>query len=109
MPGMRLSREYLSGRRRPAAAPITPTAPPVARVLEWPDERPAPQRRHSPDPKVVDELYAEFAAAYPDPVDEFEDALAERLGLRRHPACDLEEWRRTRVEAIDALEDVTAG
>jgi hypothetical protein len=57
------------------------------------------------DSRVVDELCAELAVLYPDPVDVFEDAVAERLGLRRHPGCDLDGWRRARVRAIDALED----
>jgi len=56
------------------------------------------------DPRVVDELFAELAALYPDPVDEFEDALAARLGVHRHPGWDLEQWRRERVRAIDARE-----
>lgn len=57
------------------------------------------------DPRVVDELCEELAAQFPDPVDVFEDALAERLGVRRHPDCGLAEWRRVRVQAIDALDD----
>jgi hypothetical protein len=53
------------------------------------------------DPRVVDELCAELADLYPDPVDEFEDALAEGLGVRRHPALELDQWRQVRAQAID--------
>jgi hypothetical protein len=37
-----------------------------------------------------------------DPVDHFEDELARRLGIERHPAMTYEVWRRHRVEAIEA-------
>jgi hypothetical protein len=65
--------------------------------------------RRDVDPRVVEELCAELAELYPDPVDEFEDSLAETMGLRRHPECDLKEWRRVRVQAIEALEADAAG
>ncbi len=41
---------------------------------------------------------------FPDSVDVFEDDLAEKLGLNRHPALSLKEWRRARVRLIDAAE-----
>ncbi len=48
----------------------------------------------------VEELAAELAEAFPDPVDVFEDDLARELGLRRHPAMPLDQWRpRRRVSA----------
>lgn len=38
----------------------------------------------------------------PDPVDVFEDLLAARLGLRRHPGLSQDRWRRLRVAFIEA-------
>ena len=52
---------------------------------------------------AVEELSAELEAAFPDPVDVFEDDLARQLGLRRHPALAQDEWRRVRVRYIESL------
>lgn len=38
---------------------------------------------------------------FPDPVDLFEDRLAELLGARRHPALSYNEWRVVRVSFIE--------
>ncbi len=42
--------------------------------------------------------------AFPDPVDVFEDALANKLGLERHPGMPLDEWRWVRVRFIEQAE-----
>lgn len=39
---------------------------------------------------------------YPDPVDQFEDLLAELLGVHRHPTIPYKVWRIVRVRAIEA-------
>ena len=42
---------------------------------------------------------------YPDEVDEFEDLLCGMLGICRHPAASLSDWRIERVQAIEAAGD----
>ncbi len=51
---------------------------------------------------AIEELDAGWLREYPDPVDVFEDELAVRLGLRRHPDLSLDEWRQVRVRYIEA-------
>ena len=41
-----------------------------------------------------------LVAQFPDEADEFEDRLAAKLGLVRHPGLSQEEWRRVRVEYL---------
>lgn len=55
----------------------------------------------APDPKVS-QLMAELERVFPDPVDVFEDELAARIGIHRHPNCPRQAWRRHRVAAIEA-------
>lgn len=55
------------------------------------------------DAEAVEELAAELAVQYPEPVDVLEDGLARRLGLRRHPRCPLEVWRRVRVRFLERV------
>lgn len=43
---------------------------------------------------AVEELNAALIREFPDPVDVFEDDLAEKLGLKRGPGMSLDEWRR---------------
>lgn len=47
-------------------------------------------------------LLALDADLHPDPVDVFENFLAARLGLTRHPSFDQAAWRRIRVAFIEA-------
>ena len=56
---------------------------------------------------TVEELLQAWGIEFPDPVDVFEDELAARLGLVRHPSCSLEDWRTQRVRLIDAAEDAS--
>ena len=57
-------------------------------------------------PKTFEEKLEELMALadwlYPDPVDLYEDELARRLGLVRHPSAAYEEWRRQRVAFIES-------
>ena len=53
---------------------------------------------------AVDEMHAVLMHRFPDPVDVFEDQLAQELGLERAPGMSLEEWRRTRVRFIEAAD-----
>lgn len=53
----------------------------------------------------LDALLALDADLRPDPVDVFEDLLAIRLGLSRHPDLSQDRWRRLRVEFIEATGD----
>lgn len=53
-------------------------------------------------PADVEHLLDLLEAEHPDPVDLFEDELARRLGIERHPAMTCDLWRRRRVEAIEA-------
>lgn len=39
---------------------------------------------------------------YPDPVDQFEDLLAELLGVYRHSAMPYRVWRGVRMKTIEA-------
>ena len=55
--------------------------------------------------EAVEELLKALEAEFPEPVDVYENELAGRLGLVRHPSCPLEEWRRQRVRLIDTAED----
>ncbi len=50
---------------------------------------------------AIAELDAEPVREFPDPVDVFEDELAEQMGLRRHPELSLHEWRVVRVQFIE--------
>lgn len=50
----------------------------------------------------LDSLLALDTDLHPDPVDVFEDLLAARLGLTRHPGLDQASWRRLRVAFIEA-------
>ena len=50
---------------------------------------------------AIEEIDAACLREFPDPVDVFEDELAERLGLRRHPTLSLNEWRKVRVRYVD--------
>jgi hypothetical protein len=50
----------------------------------------------------VDALLALLDEEYPEPVDVFEDELARRLGVERHPGTPYALWRRRRVEVIAA-------
>lgn len=50
----------------------------------------------------LDSLLALDADLHPDPVDIFEDLLASRLGLSRHPGLSQDRWRRLRVAFIEA-------
>ena len=45
---------------------------------------------------------AEMERLDPCPVDAFEDELARRLGIERHPSLDVKEWRRLRVDLIES-------
>ncbi len=49
----------------------------------------------------TEHLLALYDEQYPDPVDQFEDLLCEMLGVYRHPATSLVEWRVQRVRAIE--------
>ncbi len=51
---------------------------------------------------AIEDLDAAWLREFPDPVDVFEEELAERLGLRRHPELSLDVWRAVRVRYIDA-------
>ncbi len=42
------------------------------------------------DVEILLTLYDE---QYPDPVDQFEDLLCEKLGVYRHPITSLNDWR----------------
>ncbi len=53
---------------------------------------------------AVEEIHVALMREFPDPVDVFEDDLAEKLGLARGPALSVEEWRRARVRLIDAAD-----
>ncbi len=53
----------------------------------------------------VNEFLALYDQQYPEEVDLFEDRLARLLGVRRHPATSLSEWRALRVRAIEAAGD----
>ncbi len=75
--------------QRPILPPVAP-APSPARSLA--------DRRHA---AAVEEMAAELAGAYPEPVDVFEDGLAAELGLRRYPGLPLEDWRQLRVQYIE--------
>ena len=74
--------------QRPAPPAGAPPAPRPARTLA--------DRRHA---AAVEQMAAELAEA--DPVDLFEDDLARKLGLERHPRLPLDEWRELRVRFID--------
>jgi hypothetical protein len=64
------------------------------------------EQHHDLDIEAIAEQWAaELAEEFPDPVDVFEDDLARRLGLRRHPAMPLDQWRRLRVHFINAADD----
>ncbi len=41
----------------------------------------------------VESLLALLDKQYPDPVDQFEDLLSGMLGIYRHPATSLNDWR----------------
>ena len=77
--------------QRPALPPATPTPPRPARSLA--------DRRHA---AAVEEMAADLAEAFADPADVCEDAFAAELGLRRDPELLLEDWRRLRVQFIEA-------
>lgn len=51
---------------------------------------------------AVDELLRLANEHYPDPIDVFEDDLAAQLGITRHPGLPYKEWRRIRVQAVNA-------
>ena len=53
---------------------------------------------------VIEDLLEAWEREFPDPVDFFEDELARRLGLVRHPHCSPASWQRHRVRLIDAAE-----
>ena len=53
----------------------------------------------------IDYLLALYDQQFPDEVDLFEDRLARLLGVKRHPATPLSEWRALRVRAIEAAGD----
>lgn len=55
------------------------------------------------DPVKV--LSALLEQEYPEPVDVFEDDLARRLGLERHPRLALATWRELRVSFLSATLD----
>ena len=50
---------------------------------------------------AVEEIDAAPIEQFPDPVDVFEDELAQKLGLPRALGMPLEEWRRARVRFIE--------
>lgn len=54
----------------------------------------------------VDEIHEILMRLFPDPdpVDVFEDDLAQELVLVRDPALPCEEWRRLRVQFVDAAD-----
>ncbi len=58
--------------------------------------------QHDDFEAAVEEIHASLVRRFPDPVDTFEDDLASKLGLERHPEMSMEEWRRVRVRFIDA-------
>ena len=58
-----------------------------------------------PGDDSVSEFLADLNALYPDSVDVFEDELAIRLGLERHPDCTQDEWRVIRVRFINHATD----
>ncbi len=78
------------GQELPALPPAAPLPPRPARSLA--------DRRHA---AAVEEMASDLAEAEPDPVDVFEDALADELGRRRHPGLPLEDWRRLRVQYVE--------
>ena len=53
----------------------------------------------------IDYLIALYDQQYPDEVDLFEDMLTQLLGVKRHPATPLSQWRTLRVRAIWAAGD----
>ena len=50
----------------------------------------------------VEWLNALLEQVYPDPVDFFEDLLADRLGYYRHPETSYKVWRSVRVALIES-------
>ena len=52
---------------------------------------------------AVEEVHAALMRQFPDPVDVFEDDLAEKLARFGEPDMSLEEWRRARVRFIDSV------
>ena len=48
----------------------------------------------------IEHLIALYDEQHPDEVDQFEDRLAQLLGVRRHPATSLSDWRVQRLRAI---------
>lgn len=59
---------------------------------------------NDPSDSAVEELLTAWDLDHPDPVDTFEDELARRLGLVRHPSTSREDWRGQRVRLIEAAE-----
>lgn len=55
-----------------------------------------------PEDTDVDALLVLLDEEYPEPVDVFEDELARRLGVERHPGMPYSVWRRHRVAVIEA-------
>ena len=45
---------------------------------------------------------------YPEPAEVFEDRLAVKLGIHRHPDVSQRDWRRIRVAAIEACDQELA-
>ncbi len=104
--------EFLHGEDR------MPVCPPCIKFLhEHPEERPTDplatdhwlmpgrsltERRQAAEfGAAVEALSAELAEVFPDPVDVFEDDLASKHGLERHPELTQAEWRRLRVRFIE--------
>ncbi len=53
---------------------------------------------------VIEAIHAALMQQFPDPVDVFEDELAQTLGLTRDPALSLDEWRFQSALFIDAAD-----
>ena len=56
------------------------------------------------DDEFIEMMVAEMERLDPCIVDAFEDALAAKLGLLRHPELSRTEWRELRVGYINALD-----
>lgn len=55
-----------------------------------------------PPTSTADKLQQLLETLYPDPVDVFEDELAERLGFVWHPNRPLDEWWRRRGRNVSS-------